>query len=80
MKKTLFVWDFHGTLEKNNVKAVQEIVNKTLKSFGKSREISLEKSVELYGLSWVDYFRSAYPEGSLSEWVKMKERAIEIQS
>jgi len=79
MKKILFIWDFHGTLEKDNVKAVQEIVNKTFKTFGKAREISLEKTIELYGLSWIDYFRSAYPEGTLEQWIQMKDKAIAIQ-
>jgi phosphoglycolate phosphatase-like HAD superfamily hydrolase len=77
--KILFVWDFHGTLERNNVKAVQELVNRVLISFGIKRRINLQKTVELYGLSWVDYFRDMYPEGNLKKWQAMKNKAEYLQ-
>ena len=73
--KILFVWDFHGTLERDNVKAVQELVNKVLSHFKIEREISLAKTVRLYGLSWVDYFKFMYPAGNLTLWQNMKEKA-----
>ncbi len=75
----LFVWDFHGTLERDNVLALQLLVNETLRSFGIAREMTLDVTVELYGLSWIDYFHHAYPEGDIEMWHKMKEKAIEIQ-
>lgn len=78
--KILFVWDFHGTLEKNNVKAVQEIINKVLKRFGIEKEISFKEAVDLYGLSWIDYFKYIYPEGELNAWKKMKRMTEEIQN
>ncbi|MFH1366530.1 MAG: HAD hydrolase-like protein [Patescibacteria group bacterium] len=77
--KILFVWDFHGTLERDNVKAVQELVNSVLQHFDIKRRIDLKKTVELYGLSWVDYFRSMYPEGNLKKWQAMKKQAEYLQ-
>lgn len=77
--KILFVWDFHGTLERDNVKAVQQLVNRVLISFGIKRRINLQKTVELYGLSWVDYFRYMYPEGNLKKWQAMKNKAEYLQ-
>lgn len=77
--KVLFVWDFHGTLEKDNVYAVKEIIDKVLESFKINKTISLEETVEYYGLSWVDYFHFLYPQGSLEFWKEMKEKARYIQ-
>ncbi|MFA5135670.1 MAG: HAD family hydrolase [Patescibacteria group bacterium] len=79
MKKKLFVWDFHGTLERGNVYAVQELVNKTILKVGHGNSISLEDTVKLYGLSWIDYFKYVHPGGSLDVWQKMKDITKEIQ-
>ncbi|MBU0598053.1 HAD family hydrolase [Patescibacteria group bacterium] len=80
MDTYLFIWDFHGTLEKNNVFAVQEIVNKTLKHFDVQREISLDESIRLYGLAWVDYFKYMFPSGNDQIWQEMWQQAIAIQT
>jgi len=77
--KVLFVWDFHGTLERNNVKAICQLVNTVLKYFKIKNKITLKKTVELYGLSWVEYFKFVYPEGSLKIWTKMKNKAEDLQ-
>ncbi|MFA6098659.1 MAG: HAD hydrolase-like protein [Patescibacteria group bacterium] len=79
MKTFLFIWDFHGTLEKNNVLAVQEIVNKTLKHFDIYREMTLEEAVNLYGLSWLDYFQYIQPNGNNELWSDMRAQAVKIQ-
>ncbi len=72
MKPMLFVWDFHGTLETGNVRAVQELVNMAAEYVGESRRMSLEEAVELYGLSWIDYFRFVHPSGNQQAWLQMK--------
>lgn len=77
--KILFVWDFHGTLEKNNVLAVKEIINMVLESFGLKKKINLNETVCHYGLSWVDYFKFVYPAGNLKIWNEMKEKARDFQ-
>jgi phosphoglycolate phosphatase-like HAD superfamily hydrolase len=75
----LFVWDFHGTLEKGNVRAVHELINRVLPLFGVHRSISLAKTAELYGLSWVDYCKEVYPEGDQKVWHDMKMKLFKIQ-
>lgn len=75
----LFVWDFHGTLEKDNVQAVMYLLNKTLEYFGIANEITLAETAKMYGLSWIDYFKYLYPTGDFSFWKKMKKKAVEIQ-
>jgi phosphoglycolate phosphatase-like HAD superfamily hydrolase len=76
---TLFVWDFHGTLEKGNVRAVQELLNRVLPLFGLNSHLSLTRSSELYGLSWIDYCQAICPEGNQAIWQKMKEKLLEMQ-
>lgn len=80
INRILFVWDFHGTLEKDNVRALEYLVNKTLWSFGIKKEITFDETVRLYGLSWIDYFKYMYPDGNLGTWRKMKSKAVEIQT
>jgi len=77
--KKLFIWDFHGTLEKDNIYAVKAIIDRTLKAFNINREISLNETIKNYGLSWIDYFHFVYPQGNIKVWRQMKEKAEEIQ-
>ncbi|MBU0707672.1 HAD hydrolase-like protein [Patescibacteria group bacterium] len=78
--KTLFVWDFHGTLEKDNVLACQILTNQALRAFNVNKQLDLDETTVLYGLSWIDFFKYAYPEGDLRLWRKMKDKAVEIQA
>ena len=57
----LFVWDFHGVLEKGNEFAVQEVCNKVLADFGIKRKVTLQECLDLYGKKWADYFRYFAP-------------------
>jgi len=66
--KILFVWDLHGTLEKGNVRAVCELTNLVLKDCGIDKKITLQNAVDWYGLSWLDYFKLAVPEGNQQIW------------
>ena len=75
----LFVWDFHGTLEKGNVKALHEILNKVAHAFNVQKQISFETTVHMYGLSWIDYFQYLHPQGTTDEWLAMKDKATQIQ-
>lgn len=43
----LFVWDFHGTLEKGNENAVLEITNRILKALVYERLMSEEENLML---------------------------------
>jgi len=75
----LFVWDFHGTLEKGNVEALHEILNKVAHVFNIQKQINLETTIRMYGLSWIDYFQYLHPQGQMDEWLAMKDTAAEIQ-
>jgi len=74
----LFIWDFHGVLEKDNEFAVQEVVNRVLPEFGIKRKATVEECRKLYGLKWADYYRFFAPEADEETIYKMVERAVEI--
>lgn len=57
----LFVWDFHGVLEKGNDLAVVEITNAVLQRFGYSRRMSLHEGELLAGKRWHEYFAFLLP-------------------
>lgn len=52
----LFVWDFHGVLEKGNDNAVLEITNRALEFHGYARRMTKDESELLSGLRWHEYF------------------------
>jgi phosphoglycolate phosphatase-like HAD superfamily hydrolase len=74
----LFVWDFHGVLERGNDSAVTEITNIILKSFGYSRQMSTEESELLAGRRWHEYFAYLLPEASLEECKKLQSKCVEM--
>ncbi len=57
----LFVWDFHGTLEKGNENSVLEISNKVLADFGYRERFNKEDNLALYGVKWFKYFEYLLP-------------------
>ncbi len=77
--KILFVWDFHGVLEKGNVYTVQKLCNLVLKDFGTGREISIKEAMDWYGISWFDYFKSAVPQGNPEMWQNMVNKVLSLQ-
>ena len=57
----LFVWDFHGTLEKGNELAVLEISNLILKKHDYKERFLESQCRELYGEKWFEYFEYLLP-------------------
>ncbi len=57
----LFVWDFHGVLEKDNDLAVLEISNQVLKRAGYLERFSQKDNRDFYGLKWFEYFEKLLP-------------------
>jgi phosphoglycolate phosphatase-like HAD superfamily hydrolase len=57
----LFVWDFHGVLEKDNDLAVLDISNKVLEQAGYAERFSEQNNKEFYGLKWFQYFERLLP-------------------
>lgn len=62
--KKLFVWDFHGTLEKGNEKASQEITNKVLAIHGYRQRLDNQVNIILYGKKWYQYYEYLLPNES----------------
>lgn len=54
--KKIFIWDFHGVLEKNNDLAIKKIYNQTIKAFGFNKKVSLKEITEIRGLSLFNGF------------------------
>lgn len=76
----LFVWDFHGVLEKNTIFAAKEITNRVLEEFNIPNRLTDEDTERLYGQQWIDYFREFAPDSPNEDHEKMNERAYEISN
>lgn len=63
----LFVWDFHGVLEKDNEKAVIEISNHVLAQGGYTERFTEKDNERFYGLKWYQYFERLLPRLSNAE-------------
>jgi phosphoglycolate phosphatase-like HAD superfamily hydrolase len=57
----LFVWDFHGVLEKDNDLAVLDISNSILALHGYEVRLSEADVRAYYGLKWYEYFEKVLP-------------------
>ncbi len=79
MNKILFVWDFHGVLEKGNEYAVQEFCNLVFKELGYNRRLNIEETRNWYGLSWFDYFKLSTPDANEEVWNKMVDKVLSFQ-
>ncbi|GGM24661.1 MULTISPECIES: HAD family hydrolase [Micromonospora] len=58
----LFVWDLHGVLEQGNDRAVVDISNEVLSSFGYTPRFGYADGRRLYGHKWYEYFAFLLPE------------------
>lgn len=76
--KKLFVWDFHGTLEKGNNFAVLEITNRALKVHGHNREMSEDEAYVLSGKHWWQYFQHLLPELHADECLSLQATCLSI--
>lgn len=74
--KKLFVWDFHGVLEKGNDAALLKFTNQTLESHGFTRRMTIEETELLAGRRWHEYFSYLLPELTQQECFKLQETAM----
>jgi phosphoglycolate phosphatase-like HAD superfamily hydrolase len=58
----LFVWDLHGVLEQGNDRAVIDISNEVLSTFGYEQRFGYDDGRRLYGHKWYEYFASLLPD------------------
>jgi phosphoglycolate phosphatase-like HAD superfamily hydrolase len=68
----LFVWDFHGVLEKDNEKAVIDISNRVLAAAGYKERFTDEDNERLYGVKWYEYFAWLLPGASHEEHLRLQ--------
>lgn len=57
----LFVWDFHGTLERGIDVATIQLSNEVLAEHGYTERFASEQAHKLYGLRWQEYFARLLP-------------------
>lgn len=74
----LFIWDFHGVLEKGNDDVVLEITNRALEMHGHSRRMTKQESEFLSGRLWRDYFSYLIPELDEKERLVLQSTCVEI--
>lgn len=74
----LFVWDFHGVLEKGNDHAVVEITNEALQQSGYSRKMTCQEGEFLSGRRWHEYFAFLLPGLDIKEYFKLQALCIDI--
>lgn len=74
----LFVWDFHGVLEKGNDNAVLEITNLALEHNGYSRRMTYDEGILLSGLRWHEYFSFLLPQLHKEDCHKLQSTCFEI--
>ncbi len=75
----LFVWDFHGTLEKGNENAVLLITNKILKNNGYHVQMSIDQNAKLYGKKWFEYFQFLLPAEGLDRCIKLQKDCVDYE-
>lgn len=73
----LFVWDFHGVMEKGNEWAAIEISNKVLELNGYKEQFSKDDALRLYGLKWFQYFADLLPNLTNEEHLKLQAACYE---
>ncbi|HIG92751.1 TPA: HAD hydrolase-like protein [Candidatus Woesearchaeota archaeon] len=74
----LFIWDFHGTLEKGNEWAVQEVTNLALESYGYRERLQEDHAYQLYGRNWYEYFQYLLPNEPHQRHIQLQETAFRI--
>jgi len=73
----LFVWDYHGTLEKGNELAALEISNLVLKKFGFTKRFTPQDGIDLYGRKWYQYFEYLLPNEPHETHIKLQAACFE---
>jgi phosphoglycolate phosphatase-like HAD superfamily hydrolase len=76
----LFVWDFHGVLEKDNELAVLEISNKVLQLRGYKERFTKTDNLKLYGLKWYQYFEYLLPHLSKKDHLALQAACLDYSA
>ena len=76
----LFVWDFHGVLEKGNEMAVKVTSSKALEQLGFDERFTLNDCINLYGKKWYEYFEYLLPSKSIEIYFSLQDACYKIQA
>ncbi|MFA5332972.1 MAG: HAD family hydrolase [Candidatus Nanoarchaeia archaeon] len=74
----LYVFDFHGVLEKGTEKAVAIVSNLALKRLGYDFTLSHEEIMKHYGHKWHDIFLKTIPQLSSAEAYSLYEECLKV--
>ena len=77
--KKLFVWDYHGTLEKGNDEVVLAYTNMALEEMGYERRLTREENLKLYGILWYKYFEYLLPDESHERHLEIQDACLRIE-
>src|SRR6266566_2481941 len=72
----LFVWDFHGVLEKGNDRAAVVVSNIVLGEFGYQERFSQSDGERLYGRKWYQYFEDLLPHEPHDRHMQLQEASF----
>jgi phosphoglycolate phosphatase-like HAD superfamily hydrolase len=73
----LFVWDFHGVLEKDNEKSVIEISNNVLSGTMHQKRFTEVDNEKYYGFKWYQYFEKLLPDLPLKTHLELQAACFE---
>lgn len=76
----LFVWDFHGVIERYNERAVIYISNLILQKNGFKERFSEDDVNRLYGLKWYQFFEYLLPGLPKDDYYRLQEECLSNQS
>ncbi|MGW0436638.1 HAD family hydrolase [Micromonospora sp. NPDC003197] len=74
----LFVWDLHGVLEQGNDRAVIDISNEVLSTFGYEQRFDYQKGRQLYGHKWYEYFSFILPDETHDRHLELQEACFTL--
>lgn len=74
----LFVWDFHGVLERGTERALLEITNTVLARSGYGERLAAEDNEHLYGKQWHEYFAFLLPHEPPEKHLMLQRLAFEF--
>lgn len=77
-EEKLFVWDFHGTLEHGNDRALTEITNHILEQHGFERRLSVPEAEMLTGKGWHEYFEFLLPGLDYDQYLALQTKCISM--
>lgn len=75
----LFVWDFHGVLERDYERGICAHINDVLAQFGTKRRLTLEETYHCYGYKLYQYFEFLLPDESHQTHLQLQQAFLDTQ-